>query len=403
MFEVKDALFSMNSYKAPGPDGFQAVFFKSYWNVIANDVFDLVNKAFSTGCIDNHLAETLIIPIPKIDDPSTLKDFRPINLCNVLLKLISKILVKRVRPYLDTFIGPLQSNFILNRGTADNALIAQEIVHFMHKKKGKAGHLMFKIDFEKAYDRVDWNFLKLTLNEFGFPNRIIELIMNCITSSSLTVKWTKEKLESFSPQRGLRQGDPLSPYLFVLCMEKLALLIQEKIDNRQWQPIKVSKHGPTISHLFFADDCPMFTRAKASQVRVVKEVLHTFCVASGMKVNLHKSRFMHSRNVPGSKVAKFESIIEFNHTMNIGRYLGFPLLAGRIKKADFSFILDKINGRLAGWKNKLLSRAGRVTLANSVISSMPIYIMQNLWFLQGICDSIDGCIRKFIWGGNSNH
>lgn len=182
-------------------------------------------KAFSTGSIPEHLAETLIVPIPKIDDPQSLRDFRPISLCNVLLKVISKVLVGRIRPHLEEIIGPLQSSFIPKRGTCDNALIAQEIVHYMHKKKGKSGYIMFKIDFEKAYDRVDWQFLRLTLSEFGFPHHSINLIMSCVTQANLSVKWNNEGLERFAPTRGLRQGDPMSPYLFVLCMEKLALLI----------------------------------------------------------------------------------------------------------------------------------------------------------------------------------
>lgn len=312
-------------------------------------------------------------------------------------------MVSRVRPFLDDFIGPLQSSFIPNRGTTDNALIAQEIVHFMHKKKGKAGYLIFKIDFEKAYDRVDWHFLKLTLQEFGFPSHIINLIMSCTTSSTLSPKWNNEKLESFVQTRGLRQGDPLSPYLFVLCMEKLALMTQEKVNNKQWLPIKISKNGPPISHLFFADDCLLFTKAKASQVRLVKDILHYFCLASGMKVNVQKSRFLPSKNVTRSKISQYEGIIDFHHTYNIGRYLGFPLLAGRVTKSDFSFILDKINSRLAGWKAKLLSRAGRVTLAKSVLCSMPIYTMQNLWLPEGVCDNIDSCIRRFIWGSKAGH
>jgi hypothetical protein len=153
--EVKVAIFSMESYKSPGPDGFQPIFFKTYWNIVGKDVWHLVSEAFSTGVIDPKLAETLIVPIPKVDVPSTLKDFRPISLCNVLLKTISKVLVSRIRPFLDKFVGPLQSSFIPKRGTADNAIIAQEIVHYMYKKKGKKGCLLFKIDFEKAYDRVD--------------------------------------------------------------------------------------------------------------------------------------------------------------------------------------------------------------------------------------------------------
>lgn len=219
----------------------------------------MISNAFMSGRIMGQLAETLIVPISKVDAPNTLKDFRPISLCNVLLKIISKVLVRRIRPYLDKFISPFQSSIIPNRGTADNAIIAQEVVHQMHKKKGKKGFLLFKIDLEKAYDRVDWNFLRLTLDDFGFPNQTINLIMSCITSSSLTIKWNSEKLEPFSPNRGIRQGDPMSPYLFVLCMEKLVLLIQEKVQDKKWLPVKIAKDSPVISHLFFADDCLLFT------------------------------------------------------------------------------------------------------------------------------------------------
>lgn len=168
-------------------------------------------------------------------------------------------------------------------------------------------------------------------------------------------------------------------------------------------PVKISKNGPAISHLFFADDCLLFTKAKASQVRLVQEVLNSFCLASGMKVNVHKSRFLPSKNIPRTKVAKFEGMTEFQHTFNIGKYLGFPFLSGRVANRDFTYIVDRVNSRLAGWKGRLLSRAGRVTLAKFVLSSMPIYTMQNIWLPEGVCDSVDTCIRQFIWGGKTNH
>lgn len=156
MDEVRDALNYMDSYKAPGPDGFQPIFFKTYWPIVKDEVCDLVAKAFSTGFIDERLAETLIVPIPKVDALSCFKEFWPISLCNVLFKLISKVMVSRIRPHLDKLIGPLQSSFLPRRGPVDNAIVAQELVHFMHKKKkGKKGFLLFKIDFEKAYDMVD--------------------------------------------------------------------------------------------------------------------------------------------------------------------------------------------------------------------------------------------------------
>lgn len=109
------------------------------------------------------------MPIPKANSSISLKDFRPISLCNVTLKIISKVLVYCIRPHLDNLIGLLQRNFIPQWGSSNNAIIAQEIAHHMHNKKGKIGYLMHKINFEKVYDRIDWDFLKLTLTDFGFP------------------------------------------------------------------------------------------------------------------------------------------------------------------------------------------------------------------------------------------
>lgn len=166
---------------------------------------------------------------------------------------------------------------------------------------------------------------------------------------------------------------------------------------------KIAKDGPQLSHLFFADDCLLFTQAKTSQVKIVKEVLREFCNAFRLKVSVQKSRFLVSKNIPRAKVTKFVSITEFANTHNIGKYLGFPMLSGRVRKGDFDFILDKVNQRLAGWKGKLLNRAGRVTLAKSVVAVIPVYSMQNMWLPSSICSKIDSSVRNFIWGGNSNH
>jgi len=201
----------------------------------------------------------------------------------------------------------------------------------------------------------------------------------------------------------LRQGDPLSPYLFVLCMEKLSLMIHHEVSTNIWKPVKISRDGPCFSHLLFADDCLLFTEAKSSQVKLVRDVLQNFCSASGLKINIQKSKFTASSNVSQPKKQKFEAFLQFNHTSHMGKYLGFPMLSGRIKNSDFHYILDKINNRLACWKRNLLSRSGRVTLAKSVVTSMPIYTMQNLWLPSGICDNIDAIVRSFIWGRNSCH
>lgn len=138
-------------------------------------------------------------------------------------------------------------------------------------------------------------------------------------------------------------------------------------------------------------------------MRLVQDALDAFCRASGMRVSVQKSRFLPSKNIPLSKIAKFEGIVNFKHTYSIGKYLGFPLLSGRVTRSDFSYIIEKINKRLVGWKGRLLSRAGQVTLAKSVLSSMPIYTRHNLWLPESICDKLDSCVKQSIWGGKHCH
>lgn len=197
--EVFNALRAMKSYKAPGPDAFQLFFFKTYWDIIGDDIWNLVKKAYETSSIDSRIAETLVVLIPKVDQPTRLKQFRPISLCNVTYKLITKIFVNKLRPFLNELVGPLQSSFIHGRGTVNNAIVAQEILHYMHRPKSKVGSIAFKIDLENAYDKIDWDFLHNTLHDFDFLEHIINLVMCCIKSSSLTMLWNGNELRSFTP------------------------------------------------------------------------------------------------------------------------------------------------------------------------------------------------------------
>ena len=212
----------------------------------------------------------------------------------------------------------------------------------MHKPTMKKGSLAIKIDLHKAYDSMDWAFLRQTLVDFGFLERIIELIMFCVSDSTLSLVWNRSRLGSFSPNCGLRQGDPLSPYLFVLCMEKLSLMIADSVDKGDWKPVHVVQRGVGISHLLFVDDILVFTKAKASQLRLVLNVLHKLEITSRLKVNVGKSKVMVSKGVPrsvGERLASESSIVFASH---LGRYLGFPLIHGRVKKDDFRFIIEKM-------------------------------------------------------------
>lgn len=146
---------------------------------------------------------------------------RPICLSNVVIKTILKVITNRLKPLMNDLIGPNQASFILGRQIVDNIVMAQELLHSLQRRKGKQGAMIIKIDLEKAYDRVDWQFLEEVLQKVGFTTTLIRVILNCIRSTKLSVIWNGQHLEAFNPERRLTQGDPLSPYLFILCMEVL--------------------------------------------------------------------------------------------------------------------------------------------------------------------------------------
>ncbi|XP_057720278.1 uncharacterized protein LOC130934758 [Arachis stenosperma] len=377
--EVKSAVFSMSPFKGPGLDGFQAYFFKEYWEIVGTEIWNIVRSAFLGEFLNPSIMETLIVLIPKIDNPIFMKDFRPISLCNVVYKIITKVLTNRLRPFLPDIVSPLQGGFIPGRGAPDNIIVAQEILNFMKHTKSKKGTLAFKIDLKKAYDKVDWRFLESTLIAFGFPIIIVNLIMNCVRASSLSIIWNGNRLDSFAPRRGLRQGDPMSPYLFVLCMERLACYISQKVVEGVWKPVSVTRGGPKFSHLMFADDLLLFCQATKSQVQMVMHSLNIFYKASGMKVNFEKSKVFCSKNVTAHRRDIFNSVSSIHFALDLGRYLGVNLNHSRTSRASFHSVIEKVRGRLANWKGRLLNKAGRLCLINSVAASIPVYHMQFLW------------------------
>lgn len=158
--------------------------------------------------------------------------------------------------------------------------------------------MMIKLDLEKAYDKLSWSFIHETLIFFGLPHNQIQLIMTCITTVTFRLLWNGEPTESFTPGRGIHQGDPLSPYIFVLCLERLSHLINCKVEPEVWKPIALSHRGPYISHLFFADDVILFAKAEMSQATVIYDYLSWFCNSAGQKVSFTKLIVLFSTMFP---------------------------------------------------------------------------------------------------------
>ena len=217
--EIKTAFWSLKAFKAPRPDGPHAGFFHRFWLIVGNSVVDVVKKAFTERVVPEYLNRTLITLIPKTQSPETLNNYRPISLCNTVYKIITKIIVARLRPYLDKLVSPLQTAFVPGRKGIDNAIIVQEIIHTLSRKKGKVGYMAIKIDLKKAYDKLEWSFIRDMLIRENLMADLIDIIMSCISMVSTSVLFNGETLDPIYPSRGIRQGDPLSPYLFILCME----------------------------------------------------------------------------------------------------------------------------------------------------------------------------------------
>jgi len=226
--------------------------------------------------------------------------------------------------------------------------------------------------------------------------------MHCVSSPTFSILWNGNKMPSFKPSHGLRQGDPLSPYLFIICMEKLFVTISNAVLQGNWEPICISSGGPQISHLLFADDVLLFMKARNSQLRFVTNLLERFSQASGLKINLSKARAFYSSGTPQGKINNITNIFGIRSTTSLDKYLGFPMLKGRLKRIDFYFIIEKMQTRLASWKNRLLNKTSRLALATSILSSISSYYMQINWLPQNICDSIDQTTRNFIWRGTNN-
>ena len=184
-------------------------------------------------------------------------------------------------PFLSDLISPMQSAFVPRRNRLDNVIIVQEILNTMRLKKGGTDYMAIKIDLEKTYDKLEWSFIRDTFTVFNVPPYLISVIRSCVSSSSVAVLFNGGALEDFKPSQGIRQGGPLSPYIFIMCMEVLGFLIKDECDSNLWDPIKASRGGPAFSHLFFADDLVLFGKANEKNCQSIKDTLEVFCELFG--------------------------------------------------------------------------------------------------------------------------
>ncbi|KAK9671811.1 hypothetical protein RND81_12G056000 [Saponaria officinalis] len=325
--EIKSALFSIDVNKSPGPDGFTLGFFRAAWSVIQADFLRVVKTFFESGKMLKQVNFTLISLIPKGGNPSSVLDYRPISCCSIIYKTISKILTNPLK----------KAAFVYDRSINDNTMLAHELV----KGYGRAGaspRYVIKIDIRKAFDSVSWEFLKSALPLYGFPSKFCDWIITCISSTYFSLKINGESAGFFPGKRGLRQGDPLSPLLFVLSMEVLSRIYHPKCCRVK------------LTHLIFADDLLVFTRddypSFVDYSRLVLNPAKTNVYFGGVRDDVKQLIMARTSYVDGSFPFK---------------YLGVPLHPSRLT----------VHIKIKHWANTFLSYAGK---------------------------DIDKMCRQFIWG-----
>lgn len=253
-----------------------------------------------------------------------------------------------------------------------------------------------KLDMSKAFDRVSWKFLNAILSKMGFSEHWLRLLHQCYSSVSFSVLINGSPSKRFQPQHGLRQGDPLSPYLFILYMEALSSALNHLDAFKLCKGLKLSVNGPSLSHLFFADDCLIFFQPTLSSCAKLRDTLLHFGLFSGQNINHQKSSITLSPNIPRVFRRRFQSFFHIPVNTDLASYLGLPLGVSENKRGCFQFIIDKTQQALAGWKSTL-SQAGKLTLIKSVLSSLLIYLCSSYKIPLAICDKLNAISAAFWW------
>lgn len=235
--ELESTLKWFKREKILGPDGWTIEFYITFYDLLNNDLLRVVEEGRVSGSLYNAINSTFIAFIPKLDSPSSFDDYCPISLCHVLYKIISKIIVNRLRPILSRNIAPQQFAFLEHRQIHEAIGSAQEAFHTIWTKHLK--NIILKIDLAKAFDSVSWLYIKMLLIHLGFPMNLITWIMACISTPTFTVLINGSASQFFHSKRGLRQGCPLSPILFLIVMDGLSRLIASAKINGDFSGLKI--------------------------------------------------------------------------------------------------------------------------------------------------------------------
>jgi hypothetical protein len=344
-------------------------------------------------CLNN----ALITLLPKKTGAVDLSDFRPISLVHSFARLLTKILARRLAPRMPELVNANQTAFIQGRCIQDNFLLVQESAKVLHAKNEAS--LLFKVDIAKAFDSISWPFLLSVLRQRGFGTRWIRWISLLLRTARTQVLVNGFEGDAFLHGRGLRQGDPISPLLFVIAMDVLAAMFcaAERAGILSHFGVAGIKHRVSL----YADDVVVFAKPDRVELHAVRSILDHFGKASGLLVNFAKSAVAPIRcpevAIPAVRDALSCQVVSLPCT-----YLGLPLSIRKLRKVDLQPVLDKLAGKLSYWRARLMTREGRAVYVQAVMTATVIYHLMALdlepWFLQ----AVDKLRRGFLWAGSSD-
>ncbi|XP_071687548.1 uncharacterized protein [Rutidosis leptorrhynchoides] len=351
--EIVEAINDYGSEKAPGLDGFNLRFFKKFWDVIKGDVINAISWFWEKGEFSKGCNASFVTLIPKKNDPITLGDYRPISLISSFYKIVAKILSNQLQKVIPRLVGSEQSAFLRERYILDGVLVANETIEYLKSNRKKG--LIFKVDFEKAFDSLNWDFLLEVMRCMGFGERWCKWIHAGLKSASISILIDGSPTREFNLGRGVRQGDPLSPFLFILAAEGLNILTKTAVSRGLFNGVEVGRDKVLLLHLQYADDTMFLGEwSKVNALNFNKSCLY------GVGVNAGEIESLVRRM--GCQADKFPFI-----------YLGLPIGAKMKKVKDWDPVILKIKKRLSEWKMRSMSFGGRLVLLKSVLNSLPLY------------------------------
>eukprot|EP00253_Pinus_taeda_P013830 PITA_13830 len=394
--EIEETVKAMKKGTALGPDGFTVDFFQAGWHFLGKEILELVEESRMNQKVWLAINSTFYALIPKGDNLEDANGFRPIALCNVIYKIITSMIAKRLKPLLDKLISAEQTGFVEGRQILDGLVVTQEVIDSLKVKKKKG--MMIKLDLSKAYDRRNWNYLEKVLESFGFNRRWIDWIHSMISSPNFSILVNGTPSKTFTASRGIRQGDPLSPFLFILAAEGLGHLIKKEREANRIKGLKLWGNNLPLTHQQFVDDIMLFREPTVKEVRHLRRILDLFAEASSLEINRDKSCVFIFNTVDQVK-AHLIRLMGFRRGELPTKYLGNILDFTSKKMKNWQGVLDKLSNKVANWAFRALNIAGRIVLEKSVLQAILVYPLSIMAAPLGICTRIREIIRNFIWRG----